>query len=178
MVATWGLSAAPIRIKRQTVTILPQSGHAIFTIQFDRAPNFIGTDDNVYPRQADSFQYWINYDPTRSYFDNVFDPNVVIIRGEEIHVDGEIIIRDSVAFGSDPDPNSGGWGVVRGAVAYTLHNRTLVFAVPLELIDVGHADFSYFLESASYGLDATEIDDHARALPDRHPALMPLQSLQ
>src|SRR4029077_11308775 len=105
---------------------LPHSRQAIFSIQFDRAPNFTNTDDNAYPRQTDSFQYWINYDPGRSYYDNIFDPSVIVIRGEEIHVDGEIVIRNSVAFGSDRDPNSGGWGYVRGYVPYTLHNRTLV----------------------------------------------------
>ncbi len=156
------ISAAEIRIKNQSVKILPQSHEALFRLEFDRVPHFYATDPQGVP--ADSFQYFINYDPSRSYVDNVFDPHLTVIRGDEIHVCHKIRVRESLWNDSDPDPNSGGWGALRGAVPFVVLNKTLIFSVPLELIEAQHGNFGYYVQSFSWGNGDAPIDANARAL--------------
>jgi hypothetical protein len=40
-----------------------------------------------------------------------------IIRGEEIHIQGDIVLRDIEPPDTD-DENSGGWGAIRGSVPH------------------------------------------------------------
>jgi hypothetical protein len=133
-------------------TIVSQSAHyerhnatVTFTIVFNRKPNFLATD--MYGRQQDSFQYYIVGDPSLSYPAN-YDS---IIRGEEIHVT-RTSIRIRNGYPPDySDPNSGGWGTIRGTAPLTVRGRVLRFSTPLRVIS-DHPK----LETISYQLESDE----------------------
>jgi len=119
-----------------------------FTLTFNRTPDFLTVDS--FNRQADAFQFYIGTS-TNIPIGNA--PLASLVRGGEIHVAGDIPIRDQ----SPPsgDPNSGGWGPIRGSVSYSLTGQTLTFSVPASLLNVS-SPFGYELLLTTYG--ATSAD--------------------
>jgi hypothetical protein len=149
---TSGLPAeAALMVLSQSAEVNLASNSVLFQIEFNRVPDFFTTDE--YDRQADSFQYFIEADGgfpifrgTDSYYSNLES----IIRGEEIHLGGDVRIRN--ALPPDPDmSSSGGWGSIRGSVPYTLSGNVLSLLVPLELSGDTDGKFSYELMWLEYG---------------------------
>jgi len=136
----------------QSAEVNLDSSSVLFQIEFNRAPDFFTTDER--DRQADSFQYFIEADGgfpifrgTDSYYSNL----EAIIRGGEIHLGGDVRIRN--AWPPDPDMSVrwGGWGSIRGSVPYTLSGNVFSLLVPLQLIGDSDGKFSYRLEWYEYG---------------------------
>jgi len=76
-----------------------------------------------------------------------------IIRGEEVHFTGGLVVVRNAFPEDDGTAQSGGWGTVRGQVPYTLHGPRLQFTVPLSLVTDstdGNA-LHYVLESYEFG---------------------------
>jgi len=164
---TSGLPAeAALLVLSQSAKVNLASNSVLFQIEFNRAPDFFTSDE--YDRQADSFQYFIEADGgfppivrgTDSYYSNLES----IIRGEEIHLGGEVRIRN--AWPPDPylSAGSGGWGSLRGSVPYTLSGNVFSLLAPLQLIGDSDGKFSYRLEWYEYGAMQDYID--AETVPE------------
>ncbi|OKH29505.1 hypothetical protein NIES2101_43295 [Calothrix sp. HK-06] len=143
------LAATLNAISESAVVNQNNNNEVLFTINFNRTPNFLLTDE--FGRQADSFQYFIEADgefpiwrgsPYYSELD-------AIVRGEEIHVSGNIRFRK--ALPSSSDPNSGGWGDILGSVPYTLNGNTVSFSAPPQLFGDSDGFFSYGLLWTEFG---------------------------
>lgn len=74
-------------------------------MQFNRLPDFFTVD--ALERQADSFQYYIGFQSFPLNFES-------LVRGEEIHVAGDIRVRAPIGDGG---PGSGGWGPIFGPMS-------------------------------------------------------------
>lgn len=150
---TSGLPAeAALMVLSQSAEVNLASNSVLFQMEFNRTPDFFTSDE--YDRQPDSFQYFIDADGGLPIFKNKvgepYDINLEsIIRGEEIHLKGDIPIRN--VSPSDPDLNSGGWGSIRGSVPYALSGNVFSLLVPLQLIGDSDGKFSYRLEWYEYG---------------------------
>jgi hypothetical protein len=130
----------------QSVFFDAGSGVANFVLVFDCTPNFFTVGPNSpIERQADSFQFWINPStlplPPYPY-------GKVVIRGDEIHVSGDLRIRDVAPSSSDPVEE--GWCPIRGSVPISISGESVSFSVPMDLLGVTGA-FSYHLEGYNYG---------------------------
>jgi len=162
---TSGLPAeAALLVLSQSAEINLANNSVLFQIEFNRAPDFFTTDE--YDRQADAFQYFIDADGgfpifkgTDIYYSNLES----LIRGSEIHLAGDVRIRN--ALPPDPDlSSSGGWGSIRGSVPYTLSGNVFSLLVPLELIGDTDGKFSYQLMWTEYGGAGGYID--AETVPE------------
>jgi hypothetical protein len=161
----YGTSAeAALMVLSQSAEVNLATNSVLFQIEFNRAPDFFTTDE--YDRQADSFQYFIDADGgfpifrgTDTYYSNL----EAIIRGE-IHLGGDVRIRN--AWPPDPDMSVGwgGWGSIRGSVPYTLSENVFSLLVPLQLIGDSDGNFSYRLEWYEYGAIQSYID--AETVPE------------
>ncbi len=147
---TVATAQAALIVKSESAVVDLDTQSVLFTINFNQTPDFFSVD--AFGRQADSFQYFIDADgkfPV-SKGNPLYSELETIIRGEEIHVAGDIRLRDVFATGT-PQPNSGGWGNIRGSVPYTLNDTTLKFSAPLQLIGDSDGQFSYILEVYNFG---------------------------
>jgi hypothetical protein len=162
---TSGLPAeAALLVLSQSAEVNLANNSVLFQIEFNRAPDFFTTDE--YDRQADAFQYFIDADGgfpifkgTDIYYSNLES----LIRGSEIHLAGDVRIRN--ALPPDPDlSSSGGWGSIRGSVPYTLSGNVFSLLVPLELIGDTDGKFSYQLMWTEYGGAGGYID--AETVPE------------
>lgn len=144
------LSAAILSTPALAVTVMTDvsvkadrdAGTAQFDILFSGRPDFFTVDE--YGRQKDEFQFEIDGPREgRTY------PLVSLIRGGEIHLGDGLRIRSPGP--SDPSPVSGGWGAVRGSVAYMLSGSHLSFEVPFETLGVPGGAFRYLAFETNYG---------------------------
>ena len=161
----YGTSAeAALMVLSQSAEVNLASNSVLFQIEFNRTPDFFTTDE--YDRQADSFQYFIDADGGFPIFrgKDIYYSNLEsIIRGEEIHLAGDVRIRN--ALPPDPDlSSSGGWGSIRGSVPYTLSENVFSLLVPLQLIGDSDGKFNYHLEWYEYGTLGDYID--AETVPE------------
>ena len=113
----------------------------VFEIEFNMVPDFYTLDDADRPEH--SFQHEISYDWPYSY--TTFN---VLTRGSEIHIDGDVRIRDREG---PSDPDSGGWGPIRGSVPYELEGTTIRFSVPASMIGDTDGHIYYRLIVCTYG---------------------------
>lgn len=143
-------SLAALMINSQSIVVDLSAKEALFTLDFNEVPDF-ETLDSV-GRQASSFQYFIDADGELPVFygSPYYSRLEAIIRGEEIHLEGDIRVRNALPS-DDNDPNSGGWGTLRGSVPFTLNGTMLTFSTPLSLIGDSDGNFSYNLEVYEYG---------------------------
>jgi len=162
---TSGLPAeAALMVLSQSAEVNLASNSVLFQIEFNRPPDFFTTDE--YGREADSFQYYVDADGGfpifkggEFYYSNLES----IIRGGEIHLGGDVRIRN--AFPPDPElSSSGGWGTIRGSVPYNLSGNLLSLLVPLPLIGDSDGKFSYQLLWTEYGAMQGYID--AETVPE------------
>ncbi|MEH1835350.1 MAG: hypothetical protein V7L29_25675 [Nostoc sp.] len=147
---TGQIAQAVLLIESESALVNLDAKEVLFTINFNRVPDFF-TVDQV-GRQADSFQYFIDADGELPVFRGspYYSELESIIRGEEIHVAGDVRIRDVFSIGAS-EPNSGGWGKIRGSVPYSLDGTVLKFSAPLEFIGDSDGLFSYQLELYEFG---------------------------
>ena len=157
---------AAILINSQSAVVNPGTHEAVFTIEFNEAPDFFSADS--FGRQANSFQYFIDADGGLPVFRGspYYSELETIIRGEEIHFAGDILIRNVFPIDSG-EPNSGGWGASRGSVPYTLSDTVLTFSTPLSLIGDDDGQFSYRLEAYDFGAwNGQAIEDKSAVVPE------------
>lgn len=142
---------AALLVFSQSAEVNLDSNSVQFQIEFNRTPDFLTTDE--YGRQADSFQYYVDADGGLPIFKGgefYYSNLESIIRGDEIHLGGDVRIRN--AFPPDLNSSSsGGWGSIRGSVPYTLSGNLLSLLVPLQLIGDSDGKFSYQLLWTEYG---------------------------
>jgi hypothetical protein len=146
------------------VTVNLAAGTATFSIDFPQVPEFYAVDRSG--RLADSFQIQISADPNGN---PVVNPTTVI-RGDEIRFATALRIRN----GSPPstDPQSGGYGSIRGTVPFTLNGTDLTFTTPLSLIGAPNGNFSYYAFTTQGGFTAAQVEARSVPLPSALAAVM------
>src|SRR5690348_16945239 len=90
-----GEAGSPLEIVNQSVRIDAGQGSAGFELQFNRKPDFYSIDS--FGRPADSFQVEVNPDWAGDAKDLQlgFGQFRDVIRGDEIHTSGQLLIRDA-----------------------------------------------------------------------------------
>lgn len=153
-----------LRVVSRSVTVRGDP-HAIrFEVVFDRAPDFHSVDSEG--RQADSFQFHLDVLPGSGGMHGQSPyPWECIVRGEEIHGTGRILIRDHVR-GPSEEPSSGGWGPVVGSVAYTLDGAHQQFDIPFSLLGTTTGEINYSLAVYQHGVAAGEWSGTSEGSPD------------
>lgn len=152
--------AGPVRAglsEFSPVIVNQAAGTATFSIDFPHVPNFYSVD--AFGRVADSFQIQISANPNGS---PQINPTTVI-RGDEIHYSSAITIRN----GSPPssDPQSGGYGTVRGTVPFSITGTDLTFTTPLSLIGAPTGNFSYYAFTTQSGMTTAAVEGRSVPLP-------------
>jgi len=120
-----------------------------FEILYNRVPDFFTLDPGG--RQADSFQ--INLDILRGCHGMGGSspyPWETIIRGEEIHMAGDIPIRDHIN-GPSSSPWSGGWGPILGSVPYSMDGTLQRFEAPFSMLNYSSGNILFTLEIFRFG---------------------------
>lgn len=136
----------------------------LFEMTFNRAPDFFTLDPGG--RQADSFQIYLDTLPGRNGFGgNSPFPWETIVRGEEIHVNGNIRFRDHI-LGPSMDPISGGWGPIAGTVPYTMTGMRQKFVAPFSVVNTTTGLFSYRVEVFRFGTQLPNVlRGHSEPVP-------------
>jgi uncharacterized membrane protein len=124
------------------VSNIDGGSNVAFSLTFNQVPDFFALDQSG--RQASGFQFYIS-----TSTNTPSSPYASLIRGDEIHIAGVIPIRDD-GQPDTTDPNSGGWGSIRGSVPDVLNGQTLTFSVPASVLNVS-GPFGYELVLDSYG---------------------------
>jgi hypothetical protein len=147
---TGQIAQAVLLVESESAVVNLDAQEVSFTINFNRVPDFFTLDE--VGRQADSFQYFIDPSGELPIFrpPSAYSNLSSIIRGEEIHVSGDIRIRDVFSVGAS-EPNSGGWGKIRGSSPYSLDGTVLKFSAPLQFIGDSDGLFSYRLGLYEFG---------------------------
>ncbi len=118
-----------------------------FDVAYNREPDFTTVDPQG--RQADSFQLHIDATPNDQGMNGASPyPWETIIRGDELHLAGDLPLRDHT---SGPSPASGGWGPALGSVPHTVAGRRHTFTVPFLMLNTRTGQFTYRLEIYRYG---------------------------
>lgn len=169
---TGQIAQAALLVKSESAVVNLDAKEVLFTINFNRVPDFFTVDE--VDRQADSFQYYIDPSGELPIFrpPSAYSNLSSIIRGEEIHVAGDIRIRDVFPVGSS-EPNSGGWGKIRGSVPYSLDGTVFKFSAPLQFIGDSDGVFSYQLLLTEFGgsTDTLENKSTIASVPEPNFAL-------
>lgn len=126
-----------------SVTRDAASRSVLFEVEFSDPPElFTGDEHN---RSTDGFQFFV--DPR-----NGVRPAAtfsILVRGEELKYGGDLRIRDRDPESTDPE--SGGWGPLRGVVPFHQSGSLVSFAVPWALLDTKDGYISYQLLTTTYG---------------------------
>ncbi|MEH1931837.1 hypothetical protein [Nostoc sp.] len=147
---TGQIAQAVLLVESESAVVNLDAKEVLFTINFNQVPDFFTVDK--FNRQSNSFQYFIDPSGELPIFrpPSAYSNLSSIIRGEEIHVAGDVRIRDVFSVGP-LEPNSGGWGKIRGSVPYSLDGSVLKFSAPLQFIGDSDGLFSYRLELYEFG---------------------------
>lgn len=166
---TTGLAQGALTIESESVITDIENQQVLFKIDFNQVPDFFTVDE--FNRQANSFQYFIGTDDTVPVFTNFPNNLNTIIRGGEINVSSDIPIRDALPLNS-AEPNSGGWGQIRGSVPYTLDGTIIEFSAPLQLINDSDGSFNYNLLLTEFGASSDSVfsqsvlKDNLKTIPE------------
>jgi hypothetical protein len=137
----------------ESVQLLTDGNSDLFEAVFTGVPDFTTTD--VFGRQNDAFQYFIEYSLTGG--NPVAPPNVnIIVSGANIASLGDVTVQEAHPFGEGP----GGWGPLIDQVPYTLAalpsgEQVLLFDVPLSILAAPGNTFQYGFETYRYGVDTS-----------------------
>ena len=164
-----GHSFAGLSIVSQSVSVDRADQEALFSLNFNKAPDFTTAD--FFGRHLDSFQYEVVPNTTRGIDSLGFEDIRAVIRGDEIGA-GVIPIRDGFENGSDPNPASGGWGKILGSVPYSLQGSRLTFQAPFDLLGVTNpnGEFAYRVFTTNYGATVSSVQSVSIRLPPALPA--------
>jgi len=156
--------AGRIEIVNDSVFPDAVSRQTIFSITFNRAPDFFHADS--FGRPDDAFQYFYDSQP-ESEPDGIFSGDtIVIIRGPEIRFNDAIPVRDSLNPDGTDFPNAEGWGAMRGEpVDFSLTGRTVRFTVPWSMLGETDGKFSYHLIALNRGDLTTSVAKTVIPLP-------------
>ncbi|MHC5725163.1 MAG: hypothetical protein ACYTXY_13690 [Nostoc sp.] len=147
---TGQIAQAVLLVESESAVVNLDAKEVLFTINFNQMPDFFTVDK--FNRQSNSFQYFI--DPSGELpivnASSIYSNFSSIIRGDEIPVAGDVRIRNVFSVGPS-EPNSGGWGKIRGSVPYSLDGTVLKFSTPLQLIGDSDGVFSYQLLLTDFG---------------------------
>ena len=146
-------------IVRHDVLVDVPRNEAIFNLWLSEEPDFESVDE--VGRQSHSFQYFVDTPDFAAFYRRSGggaerSQPLVLIRGEEIHYNGSLVVREIEPF-YDPttDPASGGWGPVVATMAVKRDRKRVSFHLPLSVIDgengSGHSAIHYFLELYRFG---------------------------
>jgi len=145
LIAQGGICNAVLLIDSQSIAVDMENQEALFTLVFNRIPDFYTLDE--FNREADAFQYYIDFDCNPVWQGANFAET--IIRGSEIRIYEQIPFRNE--SGTSSDPTSGGWGEIRALVPYQLDGAALTFTASLEEIGDLDGQFGYALHLCEYG---------------------------
>lgn len=122
------------------------AGNVFFTLTFNQAPQFYTIDE--FGRPEHSFQFYLATDTNLpvTYPDR---PYACLIRGTEMPVAHDIRVRNDGPWDMT-DPNSDGWGTLRGSVPYRLEGETLTFSISDGVLNI-EGPFAYSLLLTEYG---------------------------
>jgi hypothetical protein len=144
--ASPALAAQPSRstIVSQSASLDPATQEVAFQIEFNQRPDFFATDE--FGRAKNSFQYFISIGQSGDGFQS-------IIRGEEIHFTGGLVVVRNAIPEDDGTAQSGGWGSVRGQVTFKLNGSRLQMSIPLSVLTdrTDGSTLEYVLESYEFG---------------------------
>jgi len=132
-----------------TTDVNAQAQTVAFTMHFDGVPDFQDTDQ--FGRQADSFQLYIYQTPAPQFATGGVP--LTVVRGEELHWDGGLPIRN-ITLGSDflNDPHGGGWGSIREQDPVVLVGNTLTWTSTLSGLGLSSVlPFGYGHEIFEFG---------------------------
>ena len=137
----------PFTLVRNFIFNQPFRKRIAFILLFNKKPQFFTKDEQG--RRENSFQ--IYYDCDAELVGPSLDQDLAdrIIRGDEMTLQGVLPIRNR--SGSDPNPNSGGWGPIVGSVHYLLVGRYMSFAVPWNILGEDNGIFSYAIQLTEFG---------------------------
>ena len=139
----------PLRVVGSSVKFDAAGQVVDFELEFNHKPDFFTLD--AAGRQIDSWQISIDTMPGYNGFGGTSPyPWETIIRGEEIHVDDDIRVRNHI-LGPSPEPGSGGWGPIAGAVAYTLVDKRQRFTIPFSVLNTQSGTFRFEIQTFLYG---------------------------
>lgn len=133
--------ADDLSVVAESAVYCADAGEVRFTLTFSHIPDFSTLDQ--YGRQADSFQFYLHAPESEP---ELFDG---LIRGEEIHVNGDLRVRDRLGDGG---PDACGWGPLRGAVPFRREGATLTWSLPLAWLADDDGAFHYEIAVAEYGV--------------------------
>jgi hypothetical protein len=127
-------TVTPFEIERQFATFEPSANPSIFfRLIFNEAPDFTTVDE--FNRQENDFQYQT--------------PDAVI-RGDELHVSGDMLRIRALGPPDTSDPNSGGWGPIIDSVPFTLSGTTMTFSIPFQFL-APSPTFAYTVFAVTFG---------------------------
>ena len=130
---------------------------ATFAIRFDRAPDFVTSDE--FERPADQFQFWtdtVSLDPIQSTYAGILGNGPL---GTQMMVTTTSVpVNNQLSYVwpqliTDPGPKDpGGWGSIEAYAGYALAGKTVSFDVPLALLHAPDGHFNYVFETYRYAL--------------------------
>ena len=158
--------AAPdFRVVSHDLLVDIPHGEAVVDLRFSEAPNLRSVDSSG--RQSHSFQYFLSepnwstfYSRSGGFAEPIYP--LLIVRGEEVHYQGQVIIREvEPLFDCSKDPACGGWGPNIAASSISQDGKRVIFKFPISVFDaadgskpyVGGSGFAahYFLELYRFG---------------------------
>lgn len=158
--------AAPdFRVVSHDLLVDIPHGEAVVDLRFSEAPNLRSVDSSG--RQSHSFQYFLSepnwstfYSRSGGFAEPIYP--LLIVRGEEVHYRGQVIIREvEPFFDCSEDPACGGWGPNIAASSISQDGKRVIFKFPISVFDaadgskpyVGGSGFAahYFLELYRFG---------------------------
>jgi hypothetical protein len=162
--AAGALDSSPLQIVNSTVVLNQGEKTAAFDLQFNHTPDFYTLDSAG--RVEDSFQYFINPDWTGNTQDLqlAFGQFRDVVRGDEIHTSGKLLIRDAT-IPANPDPTSGGWGPVIAAEPFHVNGDNLTFAASFNDLRAPKGTFSYEVYTTHFGGTVSTVQGWAVPLP-------------
>ena len=154
--ATRGM--AGLQIVSQVAAVDEPHRQAVFSIFFNRSPDFAARDSSGRP--LESFQYEVMPGPADMAGWSLAAVEAVV-RGDEVDPGGRLPIREGFEPASDPDPRAGGWGPVRGTVPFVLEGDRLTFTAPLSLLEDPSGEFAYRLLATTSGQTTSVVEGTA-----------------
>jgi hypothetical protein len=156
--------SSPLEIVDSSVSLDLAARTATFDLQFNHAPDFHTLDSAG--RVEDSFQYFINpnWSGNTQNLQLNYGQFSDVVRGDEIHTSGKLLIRDATAP-PNPDPNSGGWGPVVAALPFHVKGDSLAFTATFSDLRAPKGTFSYEVYTTHFGGTVSTLQSWAVPMP-------------